>query len=265
MDNAIVITGGASGIGAAAIDRLLAHGRPVINLDLQPNTNPDIIHIHCDLASEASIDAALARLPDTIFALLNVAGVSQGKLPGETVMAVNFLGLRHLTEQAMARVIEGGRIVLVASSAGRDWRSRRELIDSMLATRGFKGGLEWLQVNTGAWQAEPYRFSKQCAAAYTYRAAGLARARNISVNCVNPGIVNTQLSPDFREMVGPARYDWIVAQSGRAGTPTDIAPIIEFLAVGDSQWLNGVEITVDGGYFAGLEGRWIDPGTMPTD
>ena len=53
-------------------------------------------------------------------------------------------------------------------------------------------------------------------------------------------------------------YDWGVNQVGREGRPEDIAEVIEFLAVGKCSWLNGVELTVDGGYIAGLTSGWVD-------
>ena len=79
------------------------------------------------------------------------------------------------------------------------------------------------------------------------------------VNCVNPGSTETQLTPAFRELVGAELYDWGVAQIGRHGTPDDIAEVIEFLAIGQCRWLNGVELLVDGGYVAGTVGGWINP------
>ncbi len=52
-------------------------------------------------------------------------------------------------------------------------------------------------------------------------------------------------------------------QIGRHAKPDDIAQVIEFLAIGDCRWLNGVEIVVDGGYTAGIIGGWINPDDAP--
>ncbi|XOV85806.1 MAG: SDR family oxidoreductase [Pseudomonadota bacterium] len=263
MNNTVAVTGGATGIGAATITRLRDKGFDVINLDIADSDQHDVHNIHCDLSNPYSITDAVGELPDTLHSLVNVAGVAQGIIPDESVVMINFLGMRHLTESALSRIENGGNIVIVASSAGRDWQTRADLVTDMLNTPHFTQGREWLYQHHNEWHAQSYKFSKQCAAAYTYRAAGLARNRGVRANCVNPGIVETQLSPQFREMVGDERYDWIVSQTGRAGTPADIAQVVEFLAVGDCQWLNGVEITVDGGYFAGTLGGWVDLAAMP--
>ena len=252
----IVLTGGATGIGAATVARLEAQGHRITILDIvQPAVA--IGFIQCDLSDPAAIDRAIAQLPGQIDRLINVAGVSNAA-PDEKVLQVNFLGLRYLTEQLVPRISDGGCVVNVASSAGYDWRNRQTLIDGLLDTHDFDTGMQWLQVNQAAWQANPYKFSKQCAAAYTYRAAGLASQRGVRVNCVNPGSTGTRLTADFKQLVGAEKYDWGVQQIGREGEPDDIAEVIEFLATGNNRWLNGVELVVDGGYIAGLTGGWID-------
>ena len=78
----------------------------------------------------------------------------------------------------------------------------------------------------------------------------------VRVNCINPGITQTRLSTVFRAMIGNEKYDRITRLSGRSGQPEDLAGLTEFLTVGDATWINGVEITVDGGYHAGVIAGW---------
>lgn len=285
MSQQVVVTGGASGIGAAAVARFTARGCRVYVLDVQPvpasNFHrsgapglavPAARYIRCDLADAASIDAAIAQLPPSIDAVVNVAGIARSA-QANTVVAVNFLGLRHLTEGLMAegahgerpaRLADGASIVNVASSAGRDWPTCQTVVSSLLDTADYGSGLAWLREHADAWCENPYKFSKQCAAAYTYRASAIARARGLRVNCVNPGVVETDLSPEFRQLIGSDMYDWIEQQVGRHAKPDDVAGVIEFLAVGDCAWLNGVEITVDGGYYAGIVAGAIRPEDSPS-
>ena len=56
---------------------------------------------------------------------------------------------------------------------------------------------------------------------------------------------------------------WRSGPVGRTGTPAEVAEVVEFLAVGDCAWLNGVELTLDGGYYAGIVGGWIEPESSP--
>ncbi|MEM7218842.1 MAG: SDR family NAD(P)-dependent oxidoreductase [Pseudomonadota bacterium] len=256
----IVVTGGGSGIGAACVERLIARGAHVIVVDRAAPKRDDVNFEHCDLTGLDAIGALVARLPAQLHALINVAGVATTE-PAQNTIAVNFLALRELCERLLPSIERGGTIVNVASTAGRRWAEERARIDGMLATRDFAAGLAWLERHKHQWIQEPYRFSKLCAAAYTYRATQLALPHGVRVNCVLPGVVETALSPAFREIVGPQLYDWGVEQIGRPGAPGDIAEVLEFLTLGPCDWLNGVEIVVDGGYIAGIVGGWITPPT----
>jgi NAD(P)-dependent dehydrogenase (short-subunit alcohol dehydrogenase family) len=263
MGELVVITGGATGIGAATATRLVARGDRVVILDInEPEPAERVDFVRCDLGDVDSIDAALATLPELADSLINVAGVANAD-PMSGVVAVNFLGLRHITEAFAPRIQSGGTIVNVASSAGRDWPTNAEAVRGLLDTPDFASGMRWLEEHASVWSDNPYKFSKQCAAAYTYRAAELHVAHGVRVNCVNPGAVETRLTAEFRGLIGSEMYDWIGKQIGRTGTPEEIAEVVEFLAVGDCAWLNGVEITVDGGYYAGIVGGWIRPETSP--
>ena len=99
-----------------------------------------------------------------------------------------------------------------------------------------------MEKNKDAWQEDAYKFSKQCLAAYTYHAAGQAKNLNLRVNCINPGITETRLSGNFRDLIGHESYDRITRLMGRAGKPEDVAGIAEFLTVGDAAWINGVPV-----------------------
>ncbi len=266
MTRTIALTGGATGIGAATANRLTTQGCDVHILDVATpaDSNSYRTYIPCNLASSSSIDNAVSQLPNAIDALINVAGVAQMPDPADT-LAINFLGMRALSEAILPRINRGGSIVIVASSAGWQWRDFEADISGLLHTSSFAAGRAWLAEHTDLWRANPYQFSKRCAAAYTYAATRLALPQGVRVNCVNPGSTETQLSTDFRNIVSANLYDWGVAQIGRVGKPDDIAEVIEFLAIGNCGWLNGQEIAVDGGYIGGLIGGWINPSEAPSE
>jgi NAD(P)-dependent dehydrogenase (short-subunit alcohol dehydrogenase family) len=257
----IVLTGGASGIGLAIVARLAHQNCTIWNLDLNACTQPHVKNINCDIADRKSIEAALLLLPDVVEVLIHVAGIAQCPGDPSQVIRVNFFGMRFLNEQLIDRITPGGQVLIVASSAGRDWQDNQTVIAAMLALATSEQEEHWLQAHKSSWTQDPYKVSKQCAAAYTYLASAEAMQRRIRVNCINPGITQTPLSDNFREMLGSERYDSIVAQTGRAGKPQDIADVVALLALADCQWMNGVEITVDGGYFASTIAKALDAGS----
>jgi len=243
----VVVTGAASGIGAATVVRLVAAGRDVIGLDRQPAREcPTVL---CDLARPETIDAAVGELPAELGGLANVAGVP-GTFPAELVMRVNVLGLRHLTEALLPRMVAGSAVVNVASVAAVRDPAPRELVAELLATATFDAGLDWcLEHPLDAPSA--YRFSKQVLVEWTLQASAAWRRQGVRVVSVSPGVVDTPILPDFRASMGDAAIDTATAEAGRLAEPDDIAPVIAFLLSPDAQWVNGVDLRVDGGLVGG--------------
>ena len=258
----VLLTGGATGIGAATAIRLSASGAAVSILDVARPGHGVGAFVRCDLSDPDAIDVALAGLPGPWDALVNVAGIP-GPRPAEPVIAVNFLGLRHLTERMLPRMAAGASVVNVASTAAQGWQRRAAVIDALLDTPDFAAGLAWCRANGGLWEKDPYTFSKQCVAGWTYRAVGPARAYGVRINAVSPGGTQTRLTENFTAQIGAQQTAWMNSHVGRAAEPDDIAKVIAFVAVGDCGWLNGIDIVVDGGLTAGRIGGWIDVAQSP--
>jgi NAD(P)-dependent dehydrogenase (short-subunit alcohol dehydrogenase family) len=175
-----------------------------------------------------------------------VAGVP-GSLDGETVMRVNLLGLRRLTEALLPQMAPGGAIVQVASGAGAGWRGNLDTVRDLLRRRSFEDGLAWVRAHpmTGR---EAYNFSKECVIVYALAGSMMARPHGVRSVSVSPGIVETPILADFRATMGDDILDRLTAQSGgRNATPADVAPVIAFLMGEDARWINGTDIGVDGG------------------
>ncbi len=247
MTAPVVVTGAASGIGAATVERLRASGRNVVGLDRQPARGcPTVL---CDLARPDTIDAAVAGLPDELGGLANVAGLP-GTFPAELVLRVNVLGLRHLTEAVVGRLVPGSAVVNVASVAAVRGPAPRALVAGLLATEGFDAGLAWC-LGHPLDAPSAYRFSKQVLIEWTLQASVAWRSRGVRVLSVSPGVVDTPILPDFRASMGDAAIDAATAEAGRLAQPGDIAPVIAFLLSDGARWVNGVDVRVDGGLVGG--------------
>ena len=261
-EGAVILTGGSTGIGAATAKALAKAGREIINLDIKEAPQEASAHFHCDLADPGSIDSVLGKLEGTFASLLNVAGVP-GTVDRDTVVGVNTLGLRHLTDGIWDQIADKGTVVNVASVAGNQWKKRLPLHTELLDTPDYASGLEWWREHGRETGTDPYTFSKEAVVVYTMRLAGRGLSRGIQVNDVGPGPVDTPIFPDFKSQVGADQMDWMNEQVGRTGQPEDIAEVLSWLAIGDHNWLNGQHIIVDGGLTAGMRTKWIDLSSSP--
>lgn len=259
----IVVTGGASGVGAALVERLRQAQHEIHVLDVAVPTDTDGIEfVSCDLSDQNAIDAAIEQLPTPIDALANVAGIARAD-SGTTVLAVNFFGLRHLTDRLFDRLSEQAAVVNVSSVAGRDWAPRYDKLKPVLETPSMAEGLSWCAEHQDWVDRDPYSLSKRLVTAYTLREAQRFMREDRTINCVSPGNIDTPLYPQFEALMGEEHSRWMIAQAGRTSTPGEIAEVIDMLLTSRCARLNGVDIPVDGGYTAGLESGWIDFAASP--
>ena len=252
LGKTILITGVASGIGARTAELAGQLGADVIGVDMREPASLCGTFVKADISTKAGVDRLAAKLPSRFDALCNVAGLS-GKTGAAPTLAVNFYGLRALSEAMAPKIREGGAIVNVASIAGFGWRANLNRAASMVGVEGFPDVAEVI-ASHGVKNEEGYPVSKELLLLWTFRAAHqeLFKGRGIRVNAVSPGPVETPILTQFREVLGDARVDSDIARVGRAGTAGDIAPVVLFLCSDGARWINGANIAVDGGLEASV-------------
>jgi NAD(P)-dependent dehydrogenase (short-subunit alcohol dehydrogenase family) len=255
LGKTIVVTGAASGIGARTAE-LCAHlGAEIIGIDLREPQVPVARFIKGDLSSQAGIDDIARHLPQRFDALCNIAGLSGAPGAAPTV-AVNFYGLRALSEAAAPHLREAGAIVNVASIAGYGWRANLNRAKSLVAVAGFPDVAAMLRQHQVA-DGEGYPLSKELLLLWTQLAAHqtLFRSRSIRVVSVSPGPVETPILGEFRQVFGDTRVNADIEAVGRAGNPSDIAPVVAFLCSDGARWINGSNVAADGGLEAAVNAQ----------
>ncbi len=245
----IIVTGAASGIGAATAAMAQAHGANVISVDINTPASPVGRFIQADLADKASIDRLIAALPSAIHGLANIARLPPSK-PAPAVLNVNLVGLKYLTLNLISKLADGASIVNLASLAGLGWPDAKDTIAAS-ANLDF-ADVEAFCKSHGIEGARSYFFSKEALIVWTMQNRWTWRARGIRMNTVSPGPVDTPILKDFIETLG-ARAEEDMRTMDRPGTPADIAPVVNFLLSDGSVWIRGTNIPVDGGMFTNVQ------------
>ncbi|MBV8161740.1 MAG: SDR family oxidoreductase [Acidimicrobiia bacterium] len=224
-DRVALVTGGASGIGAATVSLLLAMGSKVASLDLQPSPDADL-SLDVDVADEAQMTDAVRRVQEDLgllkLVVLNAGVGSFSPIRSMTVeewdrvhrvnVRAALIGLRECAE-AMS---DGGAIVAVTSISG------------FTVERGLAA----------------YSTSK-AALAQLVRVAARELGPRITVNGVAPGATDTPLFSSTAELPGFQDRAARRAALGRLGRPIDIAAAIVSLLSLD--WVTGQVLVADGG------------------
>ena len=233
----VLISGGDRGIGAAAARAFAAAGYQVAVLYHQnaaaaaalEQQLPGCIAIQCDVASRASCELAFHAVEQAlgrVDVLVNNAGITRDNL------------ILRLTEQDFDAVLDTNlksAFLCCKEAARRMVRQRYGRIvnlSSVVALRGNAG-----QTN--------YAASKAGLIGLTKSLARELAARNVTVNAVAPGFIDTDMTAVLPEAVRTGMTQGIPA--GRAGQPEDVAQAVAFFAAEQSSYLTGQVLCVDGG------------------
>lgn len=244
----VVVTGAASGIGLALVRRLVAAGDEVVAVDRADCPVEGAAMLRVDLTDPAGVRAALSSVERPVHGLANVAGVP-GTAPALTVLRVNVLGTRLVTDAVRPALAAGASVVNVASVAAHRNTVDERALDGLLEADDADALAAWLAGHplTGA---QAYDTSKAAIVAWTARLAGRWIGDGIRVTSVSPGPTETPILGDFRATMGGDRLDRAADVVGRHGTSDEIAAVVAFLLGRDASWVNGVDIPVEGGLYA---------------
>lgn len=262
QDKRILVTGVASGIGAATVKHLAKQGATVVGVDRNdaPTSIPLAAFSKIDLASPRSIESVVGGLGGTFDGVANVAGASSAA-PTEVQFKVNFLGTRHLIGCIEPMLTPTASVVNVASGTAIRWLEWFPLFKELALTPDFEAGLAWLGAHPQD-GLHSYSRSKQALIAWSQLKAVEWISTERRINTVSPGPVATPMLSEFRSALGDQFIDFDVARTRRAAVAEDIAPTIAFLLDDVSAWVHGADIAVDGGFSAAV---LTDPVKWPPD
>lgn len=259
----VVIMGCFSGTGEACARTLVALGAEVHGADVRPSPVEGLASFtEVDLNSQASIEAGVASIGGEIDLLFNVAGLPQ-TFPGEDVVTVNFLGMRHWTETWVPNIRQGGAIVTVSSLAGMGHLMRGELLEEFMG-HDIAGGREWYKANAER-AGDPYTLSKEAICRWTMKSAPALMERDIRINCTMPSPIDTPMLKDFRQVAGDAVLSAFAKAKGRYSSAAEQALPLILLNSDAASFVSGVTLATDAGLAGGLATGVLDLEKMIAD
>ena len=245
-DRIVLVTGGASGIGAGTVDAFLAEGATVVSADLSApeglnEARDDEWTARLDVGDERAVEQVLDAIAATVGlvdVVVTAAGTSTMGYATETTSAdwdrnldVNAKGSFLVARGVARRLVDAGRtgrIVFIASQAAKN---------------GYRG-------------MTAYVASKHAVLGVTKTMAVELAPRGITVNAICPGIIETPMKHRERIEGGAIRgmtAEEVAAEDrsqvplGRTGTPEDVAGVALFLASDLASYMTGQGLNVTGG------------------
>lgn len=225
----VVVTGAASGMGAATATILTKLGARVTALDVRPTEASVDRALEVDLRDRTSIERAAESIDGPVHGYFGCAGLPGPPFSGLDVLLVNFVGARHLVDLVLPKIPAGGAIAVVASNAAMGWQKELEQLMELVSTDGFDEGKRWCVANDEMGAVGAYPLSKKAINAWVASRAATLITDDIRLNCINPGPTDTAMLPHFVEFAGQNIIDAFVGPIRRRSTAEEQAWPLIFL------------------------------------
>lgn len=238
-DKVAVVTGAASGIGAAVVRRFADEGARVLAVDLDGDAlskahgaHPSVKSTTCDVTDSAQVDAAFDLAPQT-WGKVDIAVTCAG-------VALEPVDIEEIDDATFARVVEvnlHGTFYCLRAAA-RHMR-RNQPVSGAIVTVSSVGALAPFPLPA------PYPAAKAGVLGMTRAVAALLAKENIRVNAVAPGATDTPMMPRDPEV---REFMLNLQPMARAVPPEEMAATILYLASGDASFMVGQTVSPNGGY-----------------
>jgi len=265
-DGAVVVTGGAGGMGLACARALGAKGRPVLLVDVREDRLGEAVSelgaggvsalaISGDLCEEATCAAVAEEVESHggLAALAHTAGLSPTLAKAKRIWEVNLVATARLVDALRPHANDGAAAVLFASQAAHFAAAAcKPEVDALIDAPLQPALYEKLVEAAGTLADQPggaYAISKRGVQRLVVREAPAWGERGARIVSISPGIIDTEMGRSERAGHSDATQQIIdkTPAGARLGTPEEIAAVVAFLASDAASFVTGVDWLVDGG------------------
>lgn len=245
------ITGGTTGIGAAAKEMLKKQGHQVINIDI---VDGDITADLSDKDERArAIKEMKAKAPDGLDGFIACAGVGPSEQP-DRLVSLNYFAAKEMTEAAYDLLMKKKGVALVVSSNSANMSGlNTEIVDALCDVGDEQNAREICGKLKGPEKQQAYQGSKFAIGKWVRRVSGKWGARDLRINAIAPGATMTPLmerglaDPDFEAGMRSYPIPTTYSRPGEVLQPDEIADVMVFLVGKGARCINGAVIYADGG------------------
>ena len=245
-----VVTGGASGIGAATVRRFVAEGATVVTADLQTTLGLEVAEetgalFHSLNVSDEAGWTQLMAMVSARFGRLDIVVNNAGIVSGQSIEDIDIATWNRVIDVNLTGVMLGCRHGIVAMRANPGGPSGSLInIASTAAYAAIPSDAAYSATKSGV------RMLTKAVAAHCARAG-----YKIRCNSVHPGATDTPiLAPALAAAPQLLPVFHAMSPMGRMGRPEEIAAMAVFLASDEASYVTGGEFLVDGGMMAGHPG-----------
>jgi NAD(P)-dependent dehydrogenase (short-subunit alcohol dehydrogenase family) len=262
-----VVTGAASGMGAAAARLMSEAGWPLLLCDLNAER---LEAAAAELRAAGPVETLAGDLSDPawggrlvaaldgrkVAALIHCAGLSPSMAEPARILDVNLAASIRLMDAIRPHVADGAGLVLFASTAGHMAGTAMDARIDAVTRPEDVAGLIALSPNSGA----AYSVSKRGVHLLVRREAMALGRRGVHVASISPGIIDTPMGRQEMETHPIMKQMVEISPLGRQARAEEVAAVAAFLASPAASFVTGIDVLVDGGSIPAMQAQGQMPG-----